>query len=56
MILPCKTVSDMDFVEVGIVNVEAVVTRIVTWDIFFMPCHTSDIVSDVFFSHNLCIN
>jgi 2-keto-4-pentenoate hydratase len=36
MILPCKTVADiMDFVEVVIVNVEAVVTRIVTWDIFF---------------------
>jgi hypothetical protein len=30
MIIPCKTVSDiMDFVEVGIMNVEAVVTRIV---------------------------
>ena len=56
MILPCKIVSDMDFVEDGNVNVEAVVTRSVTWDIFFMPCHASDIVLDVFFSHTLCIN
>ena len=53
MILPCKTVSDMDFVEVGTVNGEVVVTRIVTWDIFFTPFHTSDIVLDVFFSHTL---
>ena len=56
MILPCKTVSDMDFMEDGNVNVEAVVTRNVMWDIFFMPCHASDIVLDVFFSHTLCIN
>jgi hypothetical protein len=57
MILPCETVSDiMDFVEVGIVNAEAVVTRIVTWAIFFTPCHTSDIVLDVFFSHTLRLN
>lgn len=56
MILPCKTVSDMDFVEVGIVDVEAVVARIVTWDIFFTPCHASDIVLDVFFSHTLRLN
>lgn len=46
----------MDFVEVGIVNVEAVVTRIVTWDIFFTLCHTIDIVLDVFFSHTLRLN
>jgi hypothetical protein len=57
MILPCKTVSFiMDFVEVGIVNVEMVVTRIVTWDIFFAPCHTSDIVLDVIFSHTSRLN
>jgi hypothetical protein len=57
MILPYKTVSDiMDFVKVGIENVEAVVTRIVTWDIFFTPFRTSDIVLDVFFSHTLHIN
>lgn len=37
-------------------NVEAVVTRIVTWDIFFTPCHTSDIVLDVLFSHTLRLN
>ena len=49
MIFPCKTVSDiMDFVEVGIVKVEMVVTGIVMWDIFFTPCHISDIVLDVF--------
>ena len=56
MILPFKTVSHMDFVEDGNVNVEAVVTRSVTWDILLMPCHASDIVLDVFFGYNLCIN
>ena len=57
MILPCKTVSYIvDFVEVGIWYVEAVVTRIVTWDIFFIPCHASDTVLDVFLGHTLCLN
>jgi len=57
MILPCKTVSYIvDFVEFGIWYVEAVVTRIVTWDIFFIPCHASDTVLDVFLGHTLCLN
>jgi hypothetical protein len=57
VILPSKTVADiMNFVEVGIAYVEAVVTRIVTWDISLTSCYTSDIVLDVFFNHTLHLN